>query len=182
MAQATSLPWAGPAASSTAGSTANAALRIRPATRADRNAVRKMESACFGWMRNFFGLSPKVGNVGNSDARVWIADIDGQPAGYLISYLKPLHGEKTLYVGGVGTLPACRKRGVAEALMREVFAIDSRVWLHVRASNAAAIKLYDKLGMHIAERLPKFYSNGEDALVMCSRTLHGCAEIETAQA
>ena len=165
MAQATSFPWARPAALPTAGPTASVNLRIRPATRADRNAVRKMEVACFGWMRNFFGLSPKVGN---SDARVWIAQIDGQPAGYLISYLKPLQGEKTLYVGGVGTLPAFRKRGVAEALMREVFAIDPRVWLHVRASNAAAIKLYDKLGMHIAERLPKFYSNGEDALVLSS--------------
>ena len=37
-----------------------------------------------------------------------------------------------------------------------------------RASNAAAIALYEKLGMYVAERLPKFYSNGEDALIMAS--------------
>jgi len=165
MVQASSLSWAGPTASPTAGTLASADVRVREASRADRSVVRKMEATCFGWMRHFFGLSPKVGT---SYSRAWIAEIDGRPAGYLIAYLKPLHGDKTLYVGGVGTLPPFRKRGVAEALMHEVFAVDGRMWLHVRASNAAAIKLYDKLGMRVAERLAKFYSNGEDALVMTS--------------
>jgi ribosomal-protein-alanine N-acetyltransferase len=129
-----------------------------------------MEAACFGWMRNFFGLSPKVGAA---DARVWIAEMNGAPAGYLIAYQKPLHGEQTLYVGGVGTLAQFRKRGIAEALMAAVFAVDPGVWLHVRASNTPAVRLYEKLGMHVAERLPKFYSNGEDALVMA--TAHAVA-------
>ncbi len=124
-----------------------------------------MEATCFGWLRNFFGLSPRVGNA---NTRAWIAEIDGKPAGYLISYLKPLQGVQTLYVGGVGTLPTHRKRGVAEALMAEVFVADRSVWLHVRASNAAAIRLYDKLGMRTIERLPKFYSNGEDALILAT--------------
>ncbi len=141
------------------------ALRIRNASRGDRSTIRRIEAACFGWMRHFFGLSPKVGTP---TARAWIAEVDGQPAGYLIAYLKPLHGVQTLYVGGVATLSQFRKRGIAEALMAEVFTVDPNVWLHVRASNTPAVRLYEKLGMQVVERLTKFYSNGEDALIMAS--------------
>jgi ribosomal protein S18 acetylase RimI-like enzyme len=52
-----------------------------------------------------------------------------------------------------------------------VLAQHSKLWLHVRASNVAAIGLYEKLGMFELQRLAKFYSNGEDALILGTRQL-----------
>jgi ribosomal protein S18 acetylase RimI-like enzyme len=51
-----------------------------------------------------------------------------------------------------------RRRGVGEALMRHVLAIfsrrgHSRVELKVHADNAAAIRLYERVGMRVVERL-----------------------------
>jgi len=40
------------------------------------------------------------------------------------------------------------------------------VRLEVRALNIPAQKLYESLGYAIAQRLPKYYSNGGDGLLM----------------
>ena len=71
-----------------------------------------------------------------------------------------------MYVGGVGVLPKFRKQGIASQLMGAVLAQYPALLLHVRANNVAATELYLKLGLHVNERLARFYSNNEDALVM----------------
>jgi ribosomal protein S18 acetylase RimI-like enzyme len=40
------------------------------------------------------------------------------------------------------------------------------VRLEVRASNVSAQKLYSTLGYSVTQRLPKYYSNGGDGLLM----------------
>ncbi len=138
-------------------------VTVRPATRKDRGAIRKMECASFGRGRFLFGLWNRAGA---RDARSWVALVNGKPAGYLIAYQKPLGAQKRLYVGGVGVLPAMRGQRIGEKLMLEALLLDPATWLHVRASNAPAIRLYERLGMRVINRVMHFYSNGEDALVM----------------
>jgi ribosomal protein S18 acetylase RimI-like enzyme len=142
---------------------AGAHVSVRAATRKDRGAIRRIECASFGRGRFLFGLWPRAGA---REARAWLALVDGKPAGYLIAYHKPLGAQRRLYVGGVGVLPALRGQHIGEKLMLEALLLDPATWLHVRASNAPAIRLYERLGMRVINRAMRFYSNGEDALVM----------------
>jgi len=138
-------------------------ITIRAVTRRDRGAIRRLECACFGFERFFFGLWPRSGR---RETNAWIAESDGNPTGYLIAYYRNLRGKPVMYVGGVGVLPKFRKQGIASQLMGAVLAQYPALWLHVRAKNSAATELYLKLGLHVNERLARFYSNNEDALVM----------------
>jgi ribosomal-protein-alanine N-acetyltransferase len=136
---------------------------VRPATRKDRGAIRRMECACFGRSRLFFGLWPRAGR---RDTRTWLALVDGRPAGYLIAFSRPMGAQKRLYIGGVGVLPAHRRHGIGAKLTLEALLADPATWLHVRGSNETAIRLYERLGMRAVNRITRFYGNGEDALVM----------------
>ena len=138
---------------------------VRPAVWRDRGVVRRIECACFGRARLLFGLWSRTGG---RDAMVWLGEMDGTPAGYLVAYKKDLDGRPALYVGGVGVLKPFRKSGIGTCLMNAVFAEQYPVWLHVRASNMAAIALYRKLGMCERRRATGFYTSGEDALVMAT--------------
>lgn len=142
---------------------ADAHVVVRAATRKDRGAIRRIECACFGRGRFLFGLWPRAGA---RDARSWIALVNGKPAGYLIAYQKQLGAQKRLYVGGVGVLPAMRGQHIGAKLTLEALLVDPATWLHVRASNAPAIRLYERLGLRIINRVTHFYANAEDALVM----------------
>ena len=64
-----------------------------------------------------------------------------------------------------------RRQGIASAIVHafvdEVRRRDARVcWLEVRASNAGAIEFYDRLGFEAAGRRPRYYSDGESAVVL----------------
>jgi ribosomal protein S18 acetylase RimI-like enzyme len=136
---------------------------IRPATSRDRGTIRRLEMSCFGFERFLFGLWSRTGKQG---VDAWVAETDGKPTGYLIAYSQKLTHIPIMYVGGVGVIPTYRKRGIASQLMSNVLMRYPELWLHVRASNTAATKLYIKLGMVVSQRLPHFYSDGDDALIM----------------
>ena len=142
-------------------------LTIRPATRQDRRAICPVECACFNWERLLFGLWWRVGQA---DTQAWIAESgEGrkpQIAGYLIAYAKLLDEKPVSYVGGVGVHPNFRKRGVGAQLMQTVMQQEPQIWLHVRARNQEAIRLYERLGFDRMKTLPRFYGNGEDAFIM----------------
>lgn len=66
--------------------------------------------------------------------------------------------------------PFSRRRGVAEALLKECMsraqiAGATRFTLEVRAGNAAAQRLYAKLGMACVGRRRRYYPDGEDAAI-----------------
>ena len=103
--------------------------------------------------------------------KTWIAEVNGKPAGYVITYARELNGRLVSYVGGIGVLPSFRQSGIATHLMSAAFLDHPTLWLHVRASNRAALNLYDKLDMRELRRLRRFYSNGEDAIVMVTPDL-----------
>ena len=159
----------------------NDIVTVRIATSRDRGRVRQIECACFGHARLLFGLWQRVGQrVAWRDTLTLIAEVNGTPAGYLIAYPHELEGEPETYIGGVGVLPQYRKRGLGTRLMQAVLAEHISLWLHVRAGNPAAIAMYRRLGMCELQRLIKFYSNGDDALVMVTPGLLQAQERRTA--
>ena len=72
--------------------------------------------------------------------------------------------------------PSARRRGLAEALLREcqARATDSgsaHFFLEVRASNAPAIALYRKCGLARVGRRKRYYADNEDALLFSGSLL-----------
>ncbi|HVP68919.1 MAG TPA: ribosomal protein S18-alanine N-acetyltransferase [Anaeromyxobacteraceae bacterium] len=87
--------------------------------------------------------------------------------GFVISWL--VYDE--LHVLNVAVAPEARRQGVARALLGEAEASarsqGARIaTLEVRRSNRAAIALYRSLGYRDAGARPRYYADGEDALVM----------------
>jgi ribosomal-protein-alanine N-acetyltransferase len=64
-----------------------------------------------------------------------------------------------------------RRKGFGSALVDETIKgvkirQCSELYLEVRCSNNDAVRLYEKLGFSIAQRLKAYYRDGEDAYVM----------------
>ncbi len=92
----------------------------------------------------------------------------GDPA---IGYLEAHAVVDELHVMGLAVDPAWRRRGIASALLRRGLALAAArgataAHLEVRASNTAARRFYARFGFVAAGRRPRYYPNGEDALLL----------------
>ena len=92
----------------------------------------------------------------------------GIMVGFVIGLIEPDH---TGHVTTVGVAPEHRRRQLAKRLMLQVEGGFQRkgvrlVRLEVRSLNTAAQKVYENLGYAVTQRLPKYYSNGGDGLLM----------------
>ncbi|HEV2784745.1 MAG TPA: GNAT family N-acetyltransferase, partial [Solirubrobacteraceae bacterium] len=75
------------------------------------------------------------------------------------------------HVMNVSVDPDRRRRGIATAMLRELFErvadSEAQFTLEVRRTNRAGIELYDRLGFKAAGVRRRYYAdNGEDAIVM----------------
>ena len=92
----------------------------------------------------------------------------GAMVGFIIGLVEPDH---TGHVTTVGVAPDHRRRGIANRLMEKVEDGFRRrdvrmVRLEVRSINTGAQQLYSNLGYIVTQRLPRYYSNGGDGLLM----------------
>jgi [ribosomal protein S18]-alanine N-acetyltransferase len=90
---------------------------------------------------------------------------------YGFSNFKKLGFVKKGHVVSVAVLPEHRKKGIGRALIEEgVTGVKLKkadeLYLEVRCSNNEAIRLYEKLGFLIKQRLKAYYRDGEDAYLM----------------
>jgi ribosomal protein S18 acetylase RimI-like enzyme len=92
-------------------------------------------------------------------------DVRGAVVGWLEAHR--VAGE--VHVLGLGVAPERRCRGIATALVRAVMADGEPVHLEVRASNVAALRLYRRLGFDEVGVRPRYYRDGEDALLLSRR-------------
>lgn len=101
-----------------------------------------------------------------------------QMLGFVLAIVE---ADRTGHVVALAVLPNFRRQGYGRALMEFVesgFLAHkvSLIKLEVRVSNLAAQRLYRKLGYTIVERVPKYYSNGEDAH-LCVKSLVDCSPV-----
>ena len=92
----------------------------------------------------------------------------GTLIGFIVGLVEPDH---TGHITTLGVAPEHRRRGVAQSMIYKVEEGFRRrgvrlVRLEVRSVNDAAQKLYDYLGYAVTQRLPRYYSNGGDGLLM----------------
>ena len=127
--------------------------------------VAALEAICFQdpWSEN------SVASELNNPLSFWLVALEGdRVAGYVGS--QTVMGETDMM--NVAVHPDFRRRGVAEALIlalvEELKAMDSHcLTLEVRASNAPAIALYEKMGFSQIGLRKNYYRNPrEDALIL----------------
>ncbi len=107
-----------------------------------------------------------------------VAEISGKIVGYIMckiehgfSNFKKLGFVKKGHVVSVAVIDEHRRKGYGSVLVDEavkgVKTIQgSELYLEVRCSNNDAVRLYEKLGFSIIQRLKAYYRDGEDAYVM----------------
>ena len=107
-----------------------------------------------------------------------VAEISGKIIGYIMckmeygfSNFKKLGFVKKGHIVSVSVIEEYRGKGFGSVLVDEAakgIKIRQRgeLYLEVRCSNTAAVKLYEKLGFTIQQRLKTYYRDGEDAYLM----------------
>ncbi|MGI4830586.1 MAG: GNAT family N-acetyltransferase [Janthinobacterium lividum] len=99
--------------------------------------------------------------------------VDSEPEDLLGFVILHLENTGTQLVGYVVTLdvaPACRRQGIAEALMGSLEVTCLRAGagalsLHVFHQNTGAVRLYERLGFVYEQMAGDFYGPGLDALI-----------------
>jgi len=153
---------------------------VRQAERADLLAVFHIEQEAFPQPWPFSAFEQFLGDPGflvaqardEADARTTatVGD-DGRVVGYVVADRVPNHGEPIGHVKDIAVAEECRGEGVGTRLLQQALtalaeAGVASVKLEVRESNADARSLYRRFGFEPHSRVPGYYANGEDAVVM----------------
>lgn len=105
-----------------------------------------------------------------ANAAIWIAEEDGQMAGFAIAEWSVDSVKSEAYIQTIEVAPALRGRGIAGELLRRIedsahSAGAQTIWLHVDAENQAAIHLYQANGYLCEGREDGYYGRGRAALI-----------------
>ena len=140
-------------------------VTILPMQAAHVDAVAALEKECFSTPWSAASVASELENP----LSLWlVAEFYGQVAGYI--------GSQTVFdeadLMNLAIAPIYRRQGLASqliaALCQQLYANGVRqLTLEVRAHNAPAIALYQKLGFQSAGLRPNYYSNPrENALIL----------------
>ncbi|WP_435344604.1 ribosomal protein S18-alanine N-acetyltransferase [Haloarchaeobius sp. HRN-SO-5] len=141
-------------------------LTIRQAEQADLLAVFRIEKAVFQQPWPFDAFQRFLGEPG-----FLVATEDGKVTGYVVADCIPNHGRPLGHVKDLAVHEKCRGRGIGSRLLARAIATltsmnATSVKLEVRESNEPALSLYRDFGFEALRRVPRYYDDGEDALVM----------------
>ncbi len=139
-------------------------LRVRPMSESDINEVYRINKSSFttdAWSRDAIEREFKL-----PYSVRFVLESDGKVIGYCVIWL--IKGEA--FIMSIAIDKNLRGRGLGRYFMEKI--IDDlrnraqTFLLDVRKSNLPAIRLYRSLGFSIVKERKKFYSDGENALLM----------------
>ncbi|MEO0072654.1 MAG: ribosomal protein S18-alanine N-acetyltransferase [candidate division WOR-3 bacterium] len=138
-------------------------MRICKMTPDDLDQVMAIETTAFKdpWRRSFF-----LSDLSRSGTILLVAKIGSKVIGYIDAWLL---GDE-LHLANIAVDQEFRRRGVGTKLIKKIMAIGRQqgakyIILEVRRSNIGAQMFYEKLGFYHFYTRPRYYSNGEDALI-----------------
>ena len=139
---------------------------IRQVERADLLEVNHIERVCFSQPWPYAAFERFLDEPG-----FLVAVEDGSVVGYVVSNVVPNYGRDIGHVKDLAVHPDARGRGVGRRLLERALvslsiAGAALVKLEVRASNDPALALYRDEGFETMRRMPRYYGDGEDALLM----------------
>ncbi len=141
---------------------------VRPAERADLLDVLRIERASFADPWPYAAFESSL-----DEAAFLVAEGETETTvhGYLVASLVPNHGRAIGHVRDIAVRRESRGAGLGRLLLTT--GLDrlrrggaATVKLEVRESNDPARSLYRDVGFAPARRVPRYYDDGEDALVM----------------
>lgn len=146
--------------------TTPADVTIRGAEESDLGSVVRIERDAFDQPWPYTAFESFVDEPG-----FLVATRDGTVVGYVVADVTPNFGRDIGHVKDLAVAGPARQRGIGRSLLRRALvslAVDGAevVKLEVRESNEAARSLYRNTGFETARRVPRYYRDGEDALVM----------------
>jgi [ribosomal protein S18]-alanine N-acetyltransferase len=139
-------------------------IHIRHMIEADLDAVLAIELASFPspWKRDHF-----LHEIAAPHSYPFVAECNGMLAGYVC--VTSLFEEAQIL--NIAVDPAIRGRGIARVLLERAFSLAREkgaevMALEVRASNVAAITLYEQCGFTRTGLRQKYYEGKDDAVLM----------------
>jgi ribosomal-protein-alanine N-acetyltransferase len=137
---------------------------VEPATWRDLSPLRSLEKICFPV--DVWPLFDMVGVLTFPGVVRLKATQDGVMVGCIAADIR--RAQNLAWISTLGVLPAYRRKGIARKLLRECEARLQvpKVRLSVRASNQSALRLYASVGYRQHNIWSRYYSDGEDALVL----------------
>ncbi|AQL43161.1 ribosomal-protein-alanine N-acetyltransferase [Halorientalis sp. IM1011] len=149
-----------------ASETETPAPTVREAVQADLLAVYRIEKASFPQPWPFAAFQRFIGEPG-----FLIAEVGAGVAGYIVADSIPNHGRPLGHVKDLAVHPDQRGQGVGSTLLRRAMGVMraegvAEVKLEVREGNDAARDLYESFGFEHRRTVPRYYDDGENALVL----------------
>nr|ADI21993.1 acetyltransferases [uncultured myxobacterium HF0200_01L06] len=104
-------------------------------------------------------------------SRIWLFQVDSEAGPTVSGFLVARRVVSDLEVHAIGVEAAYRRRSIASRLFREALEWAQEeglenVCLEVAAGNAPALSLYRSLGFMVVGARPRYYPDGEDALLL----------------
>lgn len=139
---------------------------VREATRADLLDVFRIEQEAFPQPWPFAAFERFLEAPG-----FLVAEDEGVVTGYIVADVVPNHGRDLGHVKDIAVAASHQGNGIGSTLLARALAIVEAsgavsTKLEVRASNTRAIDLYRRFDFVERRRMPRYYDDGEDALVM----------------
>ncbi|MFQ6052234.1 MAG: ribosomal protein S18-alanine N-acetyltransferase [Candidatus Hydrothermarchaeota archaeon] len=137
-------------------------------TNEDLARVKEIEKLSFPEPWSSYALEYMVSKYPHG---CWVAVLDNEVVGYSIHVLEYRDRAHLLKLA---VDPAWRRKGIATTLVlhiiEELKSLNVRsLKLEVRESNLAARILYKSLGFVETRKIPRYYLNGENAVIMVKR-------------
>jgi ribosomal-protein-alanine N-acetyltransferase len=145
------------------------AVRIRPCERGDILEVLRIEQRVFKepWPYEAFDQCLEQSGF-------LVAVHDGGAVGYIIIDVMSNQTRNIGHIKDIAVDPAFHRQGIGRRLLLQAIQYGKVngadvIKLEVRASNDPAISLYVSHGFGFRRRVPRYYADGEDALVLDMR-------------
>ncbi len=142
--------------------------RVRQAERADLLAVHRIEKSAFPQPWPFDAFERYLGEPG---FLVATPPADDGVVGYVVADSVPNHGRPLGHIKDIAVRERHRECGVGTTLLERAMGVlqaagASSVKLEVREGNDNARRLYREHGFEHRRTIPRYYSDGEHALVL----------------
>jgi len=140
-------------------------MNVRASVEADLVRISEIEKRAFSnsvWTKAMIFDELKL----NIDRKTWVIDLDKKLVGYCMSR----YGPNEVHLVNMAVDPSVQKTGVGKKLLNHFLdniPKDSSAYLEVKRGNFPAIKLYLNAGFEDIAIREGYYSDGEDAIVMC---------------
>jgi len=142
------------------------AVTVRRATRPDLLSIHRLEKRVFDEPWSYAVFEEFLG-----ESAFLVAELDGRLLGYVVADRTPNNGRDFGHVKDLAVDPEVQRNGIGRLLLRGAVSrllVDGvvRIKLEVREHNTAARQLYVQEGFEPRKRIPRYYHDGEAALVL----------------